>query len=496
VFSVVEPGFVGIIPLSRVASSGLPDDTNDSGDLDAWDSDPGAHLEIVGPPGGLIILPIQPWTERLLHALPTSGSKHAVDVVLDGITLMSGRETGGPGGCVLVEEGSFETTDVSFEQCYSTQTTYTGPGGGAVAAYGGVTMVRTEVYGSYASNGDGGGLYVEGDFVADDVVFLDNAVAVFGDGGAISWNGGGNSATLNEVDVFSSASARQGGGLHVYAPTGTISIVDSAFDNNETSTAGWGGGAWLYAENMTLERVRFEGNVANRGGGAYVIPGPTAGAAPLMNRVSVVNNSTTMDGGGLFFHTASSSGGTHVIRNSTVGANICGTGGPGGIGCGLWLGTGALSSTSAGVVIHLQHVTVADNVDALTGDWWAIRVQASGHGFQLENSIVEGRCEFGLGTLVPYASLGGNVVHENTSTAPQQQCASSSSDVWPVDVATYTHLWGLTPVLASGSLPYYDPFLVTDAIDFVTCPSGVVVDQVGNPRPIIPATCDAGAYEL
>jgi hypothetical protein len=145
--------------------------------------------------------------------------------------------------------------------------------------------------------------------------------------------------------------------------------------------------------------------------------------------------------------------------------------------------------------MYLQHVTVADNVDDWTGDWKAIQAQASGHGFQLENSIVEGRCEFGLGTLVPYASLGGNVVHENTATLWEQQCASSSTDVWPVSI-TGSSLWGPPPVLVSGTLPYYDHFAVTDAIDFVTCPSGVVIDQVGNPRPLIPGTCDAGAYEL
>jgi hypothetical protein len=490
VFSVVEPGFVGIIPLHR---SGSADDTNDRGDLDAWDTQPGSTLEIVGT-GTLEIVSNQPWSERILHALPTGSSKYAVDVVLDGVTFASGHETAGPGGCVLVEEGFLEATDVVFENCYSSQAKHSGPGGGAVAAYGGATLVRTEIRGSLAINGDGGGLYVEGDFVADVVGVVDNATSVFGDGGGISWNGDGYTASLTEVEVFSNTSARQAGGLHVKAPSGTLTVADSAMTFNTTSM-GWGGGAWLHAENMTLERVRFDGNVANRGGGAYVIPGPSAGSAPLMNRVSVVNNSATMEGGGLFVHTTLTSGGTHLIRNSTVGANTCGTGGPGGVGCGAWLGTGALGSSSAGLVVRLQHVTLAHNVDDGTGDLFALQVQGTGHGFELENSIIEGVCHYVLTPAGSYTSLGGNVVHENSLTTLQQQCASTSGDAWPVVIHTGS-LWGATPVLVSGVLPYYDPFPVTDAIDFVTCPSGVAIDQVGNPRPIVPGTCDAGAYEL
>jgi hypothetical protein len=95
-------------------------------------------------------------------------------------------------------------------------------------------------------------------------------------------------------------------------------------------------------------------------------------------------------------------------------------------------------------------------------------------------------------------ALGGNVVQENPSTSGQQQCASTSTDAWPVLITSPTGLWGTTTQfpLSSGSLPFYDPTLVATAIDFNTCPVAVTDDQVGNPRPSSPGTCDAGAYEL
>lgn len=61
----------------------------------------------------------------------------------------------------------------------------------------------------------------------------------------------------------------EGGGLLVYGEGARVSLVSSTFDGNGGKA---GGGAMIHGNNtVTVEGCRFEDNLANNQGGAFVV---------------------------------------------------------------------------------------------------------------------------------------------------------------------------------------------------------------------------------
>ena len=503
---IVEPGFPGFLSFSRLGSS---EDGNATGDFDIVENTAGLTLTIQG--SNIDVADVTQ-TDRIFHTLPTNAGagQHHVDLTVNDTPLRWGLPPfGEDGGCILAEEGHLTVNTSTLTECATRDTSYTpGQGGGAIAALGGLDLNGVQISQNSAQPGDGGGVLVQGDLTVNQSAFgLNNAGG--GHGGAVAWLGNGHSADISDSGFGDNTSAGDGGGLYLddRGAGGDISLTDVNLDFNE-STAGDGGAFWIHAASTELLRVasgnntsRASGGVGGRGGGGVIVPGsPTT--APLVDRSSFYENTSDDDGGGLFIHTANgTSTGTHIIRNTTLGGNECGTGGQ---GCGLSMDDGAFGPPgSPTVTVELEHCTVAQNQRSTGGDYNALDVNGANADLEYENSIIEGEC---FGTVT---SLGGNVLHSSAFPTFSGCDDSGTGDFMPSVVgALADSLWddGASPpnpmpptLVTSTPLPYYQlddgsSFLL-DAVDSVTCPTAVTVDQLGGARPTTPGTCDAGSIE-
>ena len=126
-------------------------------------------------------------------------------------------------------------------------------------------------------------------------------------GGGI-YNAGGN-LTLNNV-LLNANKAEYGGGL--YTGLGATTLNNVTITGNDAGNGdGKGGGVYISYANTTFTDVAITDNTAKFGGGVYSYLYPYT-----MLRTSVINNSASSAGGGLYHD-----GGTPYITNSTISDN-------------------------------------------------------------------------------------------------------------------------------------------------------------------------------
>lgn len=160
-------------------------------------------------------------------------------------------------------------------------------------------------------NDEGGAIFVEGgDLVLDQVVISDSASP--GYGGAIE--GDGNLTITRSRFVNNHATADNGGAIDFYGDT--IQISDSEFVGNG---AGDFGGALEVESDSTfaLDRVTFDGNTAQNGGGFAL-----TGAGTIYNSTFVGNTADATGGGLKVDGSATAVNDTFARNSSPSGANV------------------------------------------------------------------------------------------------------------------------------------------------------------------------------
>jgi predicted outer membrane repeat protein len=191
-------------------------------------------------------------------------------------------------------------------------------GGGTMTIIGGYFEDNTSSgFGGAISNESGGTLTVR------DSTFVNNRSSTSHSGGAI-YNGEdyGLKVTSTTISrsVFSNNASALGGGISNY---GTLTISDSTFSGN---TASDGGGAIHAASDAELNilNTTISGNTARRGGGIYA-GGPVASNAATLTNVTLANNVTPA--------TAANTGGANIrlegninitLRNTIIATSTAG----------------------------------------------------------------------------------------------------------------------------------------------------------------------------
>ena len=126
--------------------------------------------------------------------------------------------------------------------------------------------------------GSGGGIYCyNSNAIINSCTIEDNTAGV---GGGISWEGDKSSkitAGVTNCLIFKNVAAFNGGGMCVLGDL-TISIIDTIFDENRTSSSTGRGGALLQVPgqsgsitNLVIERCSFVNNIAGHFGGAVFV---------------------------------------------------------------------------------------------------------------------------------------------------------------------------------------------------------------------------------
>ncbi len=201
--------------------------------------------------------------------------------------------------------------------------------GGAIAGSGGGELLAHDVFtgneATGAANGEGGALWAESAFTAEDSTFTQNHAQVLG--GAIWEN---DSATLVRTTVDHNT-ANQGGGIYVFW---VLQVTDSALlDNSATGPDSMGGAILISGthghsrvHHVDLQYVTIAGNTADVGPGIADQAGKSQAAGGTISDSVIAANITPAGreedcsiGGGSDPPLPFSSAGGNVVGDSTCG---------------------------------------------------------------------------------------------------------------------------------------------------------------------------------
>jgi predicted outer membrane repeat protein len=268
-----------------------------------------------------------------------SGGTPALDVTLDGMTLRNLTGPEGPGLRVfaLSAGGGVLITDSTFENNTSTAST-----GGAVYLRGisGSISIDNSTFDGNESSQDGGAIYVEGtgggtpSLDLDTVSFTNNS-ANGGGGGAVGSDFISN-VSIVDSEFNDNTSSTTGGALDFALQDSSASTVifDSSFDSN--SSAGTGGAINFSALNggsFISFQSSFTANTSGGNGGAVALPDLGASIVQLISSTfadNLATNAAGTSGGGVSVGTISNNGGVFVFGstfNHNLVSNINGGGG-------------------------------------------------------------------------------------------------------------------------------------------------------------------------
>jgi PKD repeat protein len=226
------------------------------------------------------------------NVLVLSCPDHAVEFVVDGVTLQNGN-TSNKGGGLFVKTYNGEVTLTN-----NTINGNSASDGGGVYVYGSgyssttITLTNNTINGNSAS--DGGGVYVYG-HSSTTVILANNTIT----GNSAGYGGG--------VDVYSSTvtltnntinenSAEYGGGVDAHGST--VTITNNTINEN---SAGWyGGGVDAHGSTVTITNNTIAGNSAGDiGGGVDVSLGINSTTSHIYNNI-IYNNIASLNGNDLF----------------------------------------------------------------------------------------------------------------------------------------------------------------------------------------------------
>ena len=310
-------------------------------------------------------------------------------------------------------------------------------------------------------------------------------------------NGNGNSAgnhggglfvagplTLSDSHLGANAATGDGGGLHLNNPTGESSAISRVNFDANTAT-GDGGGLWIDNDagrsSLQLSDSGFADGTAANGGGIYVSSG-SFGAV----RVTLANNSATVNGGAVFLADGAPDGGI-ALDNCTISGNSAVQGG------------GIFADANNSSASQMRHCTVVENTASGASRGGGLDLGAPNSVFtgasstsRFTSNLVEGNtprdCFIGFAHSNTTFS-GFNTRGDGTCTFGQASDVASGAGPNFRDLGDYA---GLTPTRA------LTPASV--AIDAGNPLSGLSADQRGASRTdgdIDGSSApDIGAYEF
>jgi hypothetical protein len=301
----------------------------------------------------------------------------------------------------------------------------------------------------------------------------------------------------------------------------TLSVTDSAIDDNEsrsaTSAFGAGAGINTYAvgsgavNTAAILRSRFHANTATNQGAAVSNAAYDEGATSTttITRSSITANVTTGGttpafGGGLtnfvgkvYTGSAANAVATLMITTTTIASNSAANGGAGnGYGGGIFnevdCGFGVSCGGGAAAHLSLNSVTIAGNASGRDGSGetrgagiWSNNNDPSGTvDFTVRDSLIAGNLANGtLGNCreisTTLLSMGYNIASDGGCGAPFNVFGDAQINLAPLNFSSFTY--------------YRAPQAGSVAINKTAC--NVTVDQLGTARPI-GASCDVGAIEV
>ena len=296
------------------------------------------------------------------------------------------------------------------------------------------TLSSVWVEGNQTTIGEGGAVYNEGTFTANEgTAFVDNSAATLG--GAI-FNKESGTVGFDNGHILSST-AEHGGGIHNMG--GYVGLFDSSI---LYSTAVYNGGALVNAlGRIWLDGTEIEHNSAQNGGGIYNTMVNDNNNAYIIDSL-IHDNTATLNGGGMF--QLSSNANTYLIR-SEFSKNKADANG------------GALFLNGSGVV-------------TIEGSQEAISL------FEQNTAVYDGGAIYNKLTLhIDHtyfkinSGLNGGAIFNTGNGVVQLQQASlvSNSAIWDggaiYDEATHSHLVAVNATFSANSAGTFGGALYTDA---------------------------------
>jgi hypothetical protein len=222
---------------------------------------------------------------------------------------LDGYEVSGGGGLLLSGDASLSGTEISDNASFR------GNGGGLYAEGGVLTLTDVRIRDNEAEYGGGGLFLFRSDAVLEGTSVIGpgnhgssgggvemrsssltggeisgNHTADYGGGGGVM----GSASELSDTVVRDNSAGEGGGGVRM--DSGAIRRITV-----EDNTATWGGGGlYLNAGNgpVLAEDVVLTGNSTDRDGGAILV-WPSPSDLTTLNRLTVTDNESSRDGGGL-----------------------------------------------------------------------------------------------------------------------------------------------------------------------------------------------------
>ena len=148
-------------------------------------------------------------------------------------------------------------------------------------------------------------------------LILDNARmnSTDNDGGAILATA--TDLTLDNCVIQNATANRFGGGLYATSGSNVQLNKVTIYNNQVTSTGGWGAGIGVLGGSLTITNCTIHGNISAGNGGAVFV---WQGTNFTMTNTTVVNNSTGNNGGGIVDQTSATSYSftNNIIANNTA----------------------------------------------------------------------------------------------------------------------------------------------------------------------------------
>jgi CSLREA domain-containing protein len=336
-----------IIPAGHhiLALAGIDEDNNATGDLDIR-----ANVTLQGAGMGVTIIDAN-GIDRVIHIPVGALAVHFNDLsLINGHAPDSVASTGESGGAISNPNGAnLFLTNVELSGNRSgngaggSSTAFSGGSGGAIFTSGGTLLLSSC---SVHDNSSGTGGSVGGMF---------GVAGSGGNGGALASSGSNMGIELTSFDRNQTGNGGGGGmiggsagfGGGVYAINGSVTVLQSMFDNNHTSAqadGGNGNGGGLFVDNattritqtsithnaafdgggldsgdssLTLSNLTLSGNFAGQfGGGLFIF-----GGSGQLDFVTVSANQASGDSGGARIENGNSGAATVSFRNSIVSGN-------------------------------------------------------------------------------------------------------------------------------------------------------------------------------
>ncbi len=173
--------------------------------------------------------------------------------------------------------------------------------GAAIYNDGEVVTIDNCVFENNVSTSDGGAVYNKyvstGSLTVKDSTFANNSSVSYG--GAIGNTGVGAAATIQNCIFNNNTAYVNGGAIYSDASTG-LSITDSFFNYNTTSsTSGQGGAVYANATNLDLSNTMFSNNSSGIGGALYI---DSMGYTKNFSGLTFQDNSASTYGGALYLY--------------------------------------------------------------------------------------------------------------------------------------------------------------------------------------------------